>query len=138
MANSDNPYSTPVSTIAPPLQKDESLEKLASAQRLTMYAIIGLLLSILLSIIVSFFWLNDTVASLFGLAAGIFVIVAAVKLSRALGVGWIATMLCVVALLLPLLGLLVLAALSSQATRKLKAGGYRIGFFGAKNEPPHA
>ena len=76
MANSDNPYSTPVSTIAPPLQKDESLEKLASAQRLTMYAIIGLLLSIL----VSFFWLNDTVASLFGLAAGIFVIVAAVKL----------------------------------------------------------
>lgn len=134
MANSDNPYSTPVSTIAPPLQRDESLEKLASAQRLTMYAIIGLLLSIL----VSFFWLNDTVASLFGLAAGIFVIVAAVKLSRALGVGWIATILCVVALLLPLLGLLVLAVLSSQATRKLKAGGYRIGFFGAKNEPPHA
>ena len=134
MANSDNPYSTPASTLAPPLQRDESLEKLASAQRLTMYAIIGLLLSIL----VSFFWLNDTVASLFGLAAGIFVIVAAVKLSRALGVGWIATILCVVALLLPLLGLLVLAVLSSQATRKLKAGGYRIGFFGAKNEPPHA
>lgn len=67
---------------------------------------------------------------LVGLAVGL--AVALVQLARALGWGWVATALIVLALPVSGLNLLVVLLVINAANRRLKAAGLRVGFLGVR------
>ena len=78
----------------------------------------------------------SSVAVVLTLAAFIVSIVGAVRLAGALGRGVVWQVVYAILMVIPLINLLAMLALSSQATRALRKGGYRVGFLGAR--PPKA
>jgi biotin transporter BioY len=58
-------------------------------------------------------------------------LVGVLRLSRGLGIPLALRILFGVMIFVPLLNILILALLSSQATKSLRKAGYRVGFFGA-------
>lgn len=66
------------------------------------------------------------------IGALIYSLIAMLRLASALGISVLSRALLCVALLIPLISLLALAALNSRASGRLRAGGFRIGLLGAK------
>ena len=128
--SSQNPYTPPSAPVADVAHDDlesiESLNRIARGQRQVMLA---LLTQISASILARA--LPQT-GFLLLIAAFIYSVVALVRLTSALGISVVSRVLLCIALLIPLINLLVLAVLSSRASRRLRAGGFRIGFLGAK------
>jgi vacuolar-type H+-ATPase subunit I/STV1 len=128
--SSQNPYTPPSARVADVGDGDresiESLNRIARGQRQVMFA---LLAQIAASIIVR---ASPQIGLLLLIAAFIFSVVALVRLTSALGISIVSRVLLCLGLLIPLVSLLVLAVLSSRASRRLRAAGFRIGFLGAK------
>jgi hypothetical protein len=73
-----------------------------------------------------------TLALVMVLAAWIVAIVGVVRTTGALG-RWIpARVIYAIVMLVPVLSLIAMAVVSAQATKALRAGGWRVGFFGAR------
>jgi hypothetical protein len=128
--SNQNPYTPPSARVADMEQDDpesiESLNRIARGQRQVMFA---LLAQIVASIIAG---AVPQVGLLLLIGAFIYSVIALVQLTSALGMSILARVLLCLALVTPLISLLVLAVLSSRASRRLRAGGFRIGFLGAK------
>ena len=108
---------------------DRGLSKVASGQRLIIYAI---LLNLLCLVV------KGTAGDVAGLAAGIVAtVVALVGLFRlASGMGYAVDwrVLLAVLMVIPLIGLITLVILNSRATKALRAGGYKVGLLGASRQ----
>ena len=104
-----------------------SLPDIATGQRL-------LILAIVLNIVT--YILSRSVDLMIALIVGLGVLVAAilgmVKATGGLGYSTPRKVLYIVGLFLPLVSLIVMAMVSSEATKVLKANGHKVGFFGAK------
>jgi hypothetical protein len=105
------------------------LSKVASGQRLIIYAILLNLVSL---------FVKGTAGDVAGLAAGIVATVVALvglfRLAPGMGyaVGW--RVLLAVLMVIPLIGLITLVILNSRATKALRAGGYKVGLLGASRQ----
>jgi len=129
MADS-NPYAAPKANVADAPQSDgmsrDLLQRVASGQRLMIMSIVVSFLSIPLQKAIGPF------ATLIGLAATVVAIVGAVRLAGGLGRSTVARVLYGIAMIIPLVNLICMLILSSQATKALRAGGWTVGFFGAR------
>lgn len=124
-----NPYSPPVAEVSEALlstAETERLNRIASNQRIVIYAVAASLLTNPLRAVVG------DAALLLGLVAGLTALVGAIRLASALGWSrWIRVVYAIL-MIIPLINLLAMLSLSSRATRQLRAGGYRVGLFGAR------
>jgi hypothetical protein len=123
----ENPYRSPTAAVSTRERTNETLDDVASGQKLVIYAI-----------------LLYFVAALARLALGPLVAVVAIacmvmswvgmyRLTRGLGYPMWWRIALMVLMLVPLLGLLVLVVLSSKATARLKDAGYSVGLMGARD-----
>jgi tetrahydromethanopterin S-methyltransferase subunit C len=125
-----NPYTPPSAPIADTSQSGAeslaALNRIASGQRHVIYA--------LLVQIVAYGLARGApqIGLLFVAAAFVYAVVSVVRLAQALGYSVVSRVLLCIGLLIPLVSLLVLAVLSSRASQKLRAGGFKIGLLGAK------
>jgi hypothetical protein len=105
----------------------ETLNDIASGQRQVMYALLAqILVSATIRVVV------PQLGLLLLLTTFIYGAVAVLQLAAALKVSvWSRVLLCI-GLLIPLVSLLVLALLSGRASRRLRAGGFKVGLLGAK------
>lgn len=125
----ENPYSTPRANLeTSPDSADAiaTLNRIASGHRLMILAIVVSLFSYLVQSALSYF---STAAAL---GASVLAIVGVVRLTRALGRSVVISVIYAISMLLPILNLLIMFHLSSQAIDRLRSGGYKVGFFGAK------
>lgn len=124
-----NPYtppSAPVADIAEDPESIESLNRIARGQRQVMFALLAQIAASVLAGAVPQIGLVALIL------AFIFAVIALVRVASALGMSPASRVLLCVGLLIPLFSLLLLAVVSSRASRRLRAGGFRIGFLGAK------
>lgn len=125
-----NPYTPPSARVADVADSDleviESLNRIARGQRQVMFALLAQIVASVLARI------SPQIGLLLLIAAFIYSVIALVRLTSALGISVVSRVLLCLGLLIPLVSLLVLAVLSSRASRRLRAGGFRIGFLGAK------
>ena len=127
--NSPNPYSPPSAPITDLSQSGDSLERLnriARWQRHVMYALLVQIAAYALG------RGAPSIGMLLLLAAFVYAAVAVVQLAAALGFSIVSRVLLCIGLLIPLISLLVLAVLSARASKRLRAGGFKVGFLGAK------
>ena len=123
-----NPYAAPkakVEDVASNGPDTPRLNRIASGQRLMIY-----------SILVSFFAMAlqasvGSAASIVTIGSSILSMVGVVRLSGALGNSGVVRLLSAIAMIIPLINLLVMLRFSSLATKALRAGGYKVGLFGA-------
>jgi hypothetical protein len=127
-----NPYAPPEAEVADIHQTSTTatdrlrLNRVASGQRFIIFALLGSFAAGVLQAVVG------PVAGIAALLASLVAIVGVVRLAGALGRSVLAKVLYALAMLIPLVNLLGMLALSTQATKALRAGGYKVGFFGAK------
>jgi hypothetical protein len=125
-----NPFTPPSAPLADVIDNDpeslESLNLIASGQRQVMFALLAQIAASVLAGAV------PQLGLLLLIGALIYAVVALVRLASALGMSVVSRVLLCLGLVIPLVSLLVLAVLSSRASRRLRAGGFRIGFLGAK------
>jgi hypothetical protein len=128
--SNQNPYTPPSAPVADVAQNDgesiETLNRIARGQRQVMFA---LLAEIAASILVRTL---PQIGLLLLIGALIYSVVALVRLASALGYSVVSRVLLCIGLFIPLISLLVLAVLSARASRRLRAGGFHVGFLGAK------
>ena len=128
--SSQNPYTPPSARVADVadggLESIESLNRIAHGQRQVMFALLAQIAASVLARAL------PQIGPLLLIAAFIYSVVAVVRLTSALGISVVPRVLLSIGLLVPLINLVVLAVLSSRASRRLRAGGFRIGFLGAK------
>jgi hypothetical protein len=127
-----NPYAPPGAEVGDLVQRAsgvdlERLRRVASGQKLIIYALLA-------SILLIGFAATPVVTALplLQLVTSIVAIVGVVRLAGGLGKSVVMRVLYALAMLIPLINLLIMLLLSSQATRKLRAGGVKVGFMGAK------
>lgn len=129
----NNPYAAPkahVADLPEPGQDAQRLGRIASGQRILIYSVLGSFVAYGLQAAIG------QVAVVLTLVALVASIIGAVKLAGALGRGIVVQVLYGILMVIPVVNLLAMLALSSQATRALRKGGFRVGFLGAR--PPAA
>jgi hypothetical protein len=104
----------------------QSMEKVASGQKLVIYAILVNFLTI--GLLAAF----GDIAGLVGIVAIVMSFVGMFRLAGGLGYSTGAKILLVVLLVVPLVGLITLLVLNSRATTALRAAGYKVGLLGAR------
>ena len=104
-----------------------SIHDVAAGQRLLIVAIGLNIVAYLASSRIG--WI---VGVLIGLGALAVAIVGMLRVTSGLGYSAPRKVLYVVGLFIPLVALIVLAMVSADATKTLRANGYKVGFFGAK------
>jgi hypothetical protein len=128
--STQNPYAPPSAPVADVahggLESIESLNHIARGQRQVMFALLAQIAASVLA------RASPQIGLLLLIAAFIYSVVALVRLTSALGISVVSRVLLCIGLLIPLISLIILAVLSSRASRRLRAGGFRIGFLGAK------
>jgi hypothetical protein len=125
-----NPYAAPKAKVADAAGHDgetwERLKRVASGQRLIIYSLLVQIVSVTL---------QGTIGIpgfILGLAASIMAIVGVVRITGGLGRSLIAKIVYIVAMFIPLINLIAMLLLSSQATKALREAGLEVGFLGAK------
>jgi hypothetical protein len=122
-----NPYTPPKASVADvTTDTTEQLNRIAAGQRLVIMA---LLFSIVAQV---FTRALGPLGVIFLLAAYVISIVGVVRLASALGSSRLTQVLYAIGLIVPLINIAILLVLSSRATRRLQAGGYKVGLLGAK------
>lgn len=126
----ENPYQSPSANVAAPIRRDRNdrrMDDVAYGQKKVIYAIllyfaaafgvrlVGPLALLAILICIPLAW------------AGIY------QMGRGLGYPVWLCIILLFTMLIPLVGLLVLIALSSRATNRLKEAGYKVGLLGASN-----
>lgn len=127
--NETNPYEPPEAEVADPQERTPATEQVASGQKLVIYALLLYLAAILLQLLI-----GDLAALLF-LAVLVMSLIGVVRISSGLGYGVGSRVVLVIAMFLPLVNLITLLLLNARATRRLRAAGYRVGFFGVSRSP---
>ena len=124
-----NPYQTP-KTESKDIDSEKLLiERVASGQKLIIYAILINIIATILQIAV------NPLFGLLGLVSLVMSIIGVIKLATGLGSSLIAKIIYVVLMIIPLINLITLLILNSQATKVLRANGYKVGLMGAsKND----
>jgi hypothetical protein len=123
----NNPYDAPKSIVDDVVQHSQSLDQVASGQKLIIY-----------SILLSFASMATNTAFppalVFALVlvTAVMSIVGAVRLCNGMGFSTLSKVLIIIGLLLPIVSLFVLVTLSIRATSRLKEAGYKVGLLGAK------
>jgi len=123
-----NPYSPPgakVDDVHSSTVDVERLNRVASGQRLVIFALLASIAAVGLQVAVG------DIAIVVSLAASVVAIVGVVRLAGGLGSSGVGRFFYAVVMLVPLVNLVVMLILSSRATRALRAAGYRVGFLGA-------
>jgi hypothetical protein len=128
--SSANPYTPPSAPISDTSQASgdslERLNRIARGQRHVIYALLAQILGYALA------RGAPQVGLVLVAAAFVYAVVAVVLLAAALDFSIVSRVLLCIGLLIPLLNLLVLATLSGRASKRLRAGGFKVGFLGAK------
>lgn len=135
MMNDVNPYQIPQTEIVAESSFDLNLRELQRGQKLIIYAILAYFGTVFLLLIFVWAGLENVfgpLAGLLAIASIIMGLVGSVRLSRGLGNQKELTIFLVILMMVPFLGLIVLLILNSKATKRLRAGGYKVGFLGAK------
>jgi uncharacterized membrane protein len=104
----------------------QPMEKVASGQKLIIYAILVNLLTICLQAAFG------DIAGLVGIVAIIMSLVGMFRLASGLGFSNGGKIGLVILLLVPLVGLITLLVLNSRATKALRGAGYKVGLLGAR------
>jgi len=128
-----NPYATPaakVDDVTTDVVDIPRLNRVASGQRLMIYSILVSLVALALQASIGPASFVVTIGS------WILSMIGVVRLSGALGNSTIVRAVCAIAMVIPLINLLVMLRFSSIATNKLRAGGYKVGLFGASQRQP--
>jgi hypothetical protein len=127
-----NPYAVPEADVADihhlTALDRERLDRIASGQKFIIFALLGSLATSALQVAVG------PLALLGGLLASLVAIVGVVRLCGGLGRSIFAKVLYTLAMLIPLVNLLAMLSLSTQATKALRSAGYKVGLLGAKAE----
>ncbi len=105
---------------------EQQIEKVASGQKLIIYAILVNFLTIGLQAAVG------EIAGLLAIVAVVMSLIGMFRLASGLGYSTGTKILLVILLLVPLIGLITLLVLNSRATNTLKAAGYKVGLLGAR------
>jgi len=125
-----NPYAAPKARVADLDRLDaeewERLRRVASGQRLLIYALLASLGSLALQM------RFGSSAWGVGVAASVLAIFGAVRLAGGLGRGWISRTIYAIVMLVPFLNMIIMATLSSQGTQALRKAGVRVGLLGAR------
>lgn len=124
----------------PQMSGDEQIEKVRTGQRCIIFAILLNFGFLFLGMLIPKG--DPTVAAIGGLlllcaALGgmILGILGIVRLGSGLGYSVVARIFIIIGYFIPLVGLIILLALNSQATNALRAAGYHVGFLGAEPKP---
>jgi hypothetical protein len=123
-----NPYATPKAEVSDLADHGDKLllDRIASGQRLMIYAVLVSMAGMALRTAMG------PPAAVISLAATVVAIVAAARLSSALGSGIAMRVFYCLAMIIPIINLVVMLILSSRSTRALRAGGYKVGLLGAR------
>lgn len=132
MSSRPNPYSPPGAKVAdvPSAVEIERLNRVASGQRLVIFALLGSIAAVAIQMAVS------DIGIILSLAASVVAIVGIVRLAGGLGSSVIGRVVYAVLMIVPLVNLIVMVILSSRATKALRAAGYEVGFLGARQREP--
>jgi hypothetical protein len=104
----------------------DRIDKIASGQKLIIYAILVNFLTYALIVVFG------DIAGLVGIVAIVMSFVGMFRLAGGLGYSTAAKVLLVVLLIVPLVGLITLLILNSRATKALREAGYTVGLLGAR------
>ena len=104
----------------------QKIEKVASGQKLIIYAILVNFLT--LGLKAAF----GDIAGLVGIVAIVMSLIGMFRLASGLGYSTGAKVGLVILLLVPLVGLITLLVLNSRATKALRGAGYKVGLLGAR------
>lgn len=110
------------------IDDDLDLDKAAQGQKMLIWSILG---GIALNGVLRT-GIPAPLAMLLVLALGIFSLLGVVRLCSGLGKPTNFTIICMVLAFVPLLSLVSWIVLSVQATRRLRAAGFKVGLFGAR------
>lgn len=102
------------------------IEKVASGQKLIIYAILVNFLTVGLMAVFG------DIAGLVGIVAIVMSFVGMFRLTGGLGYSTAAKIFLLILLVVPLVGLITLLVLNSRATKALRAAGYKVGLLGAR------
>ena len=126
-----NPFAPPEARVADHARQGADdialLNRIASGQRLLVVAVLVSFLSMVFR--------GNPVGTIVAIVSGIVSIVGAVRLSAALGSPAWVRFVSGILMLVPLVNLTTMLVLSSRATRRLRAAGYRVGLMGANQRP---
>ena len=114
------PAEQPASDVRP-------IEKVASGQKLIIYAILVNFLTI--GLMAAF----GDIAGVVNIVAIVMSLVGMFRLAGGLGYSTVAKIFLLVLLIVPLVGLITLLVLNSRATKALRQAGYTVGLLGAQH-----
>lgn len=120
-----NPYEAPKAEITEPFDDRAELDRIASAQKLVIYALLAYLAGMFLRAAIG------PAAILLWLAALVMGLVGSFRLCSSLGFSTPVKVILMLLLFVPLVSLIVLLVLNGKATRRLRDAGYRVGLLGA-------
>ncbi len=131
----DNPFQSPqvVSVQAEAANDRDRLRRIALAQRQVNIAVLLYLSLIPVNLVLGAVGQGANWASLVVLVLGLIVLgLGAVSVYKLASIfrGKIVAVIYVLAMLLPLIGLLMLLSISRKATKELRAAGYKVGLLG--------
>lgn len=123
-----NPYAAPKAEVSDVAAPDNILllNRIASGQRLMIYSVLVSMAGMALRTTIG------PPAAVISLVASVVAIVAAARLSGALGSGIAMRVFYCLCMIIPVVNLVVMLILSGRATRALRAGGYEVGLLGAR------
>jgi len=104
----------------------ETITKVASGQKLIIYAILVNFLTVGLCALIG------DIGGLLGIVVIVMSLVGMFRLASGLGYSTGKKIMFVILLLVPLIGLITLLVLNSRATKVLREGGYKVGLLGAR------
>jgi hypothetical protein len=120
-----NPYEAPKAPIQAIAGDPVRIEEIASGQKLVIYAILVNIAAIALQLVIG------RIAGVLGLVALVMSILGVLRLASGMSMAVASKVLLIVAMFIPLVGLITLLVLNSRATRHLTSAGYKVGLLGA-------
>jgi hypothetical protein len=123
----ENPYQRPQSPVINSPNPGFAVDDVASGQKLLIYAILLYFACAFLRAFIGPIALVPILICLGMSWTGIY------KISRGLEYSMWLRVVLLVLMLIPLVGLLVLASLNARATSRLRAAGYSVGLLGARS-----
>ena len=103
-----------------------TMKEVAAGQRMLILAIVFNIVAYIVS------GRALIIGLLFALLVVVLAIVGVLRVTGALGFSTPRKAIYIVGLFIPVVALIVLAAISAEATKALRANGHKVGFFGAK------
>ena len=121
----NNPYQAPTASLNDADPSDILIERVASGQKLIIYAIVINILATVLQLAI------HPILGLLGLVSLVMAVIGVIKLTAGLSASVISKVIYVILMFVPVINLITLLILNSRATRELRAKGYKVGLMGA-------